>query len=139
MIGDGTLQASKLSNRTWRIRTCDIDSYLSMGYIFGRLDVNVGRDYSAGFAKYTNLYNPATNETVRCHSESEIAKYSELGFIKNCGKSFIQNKTLKKFSNINKDEFINNLNLRGKCYCIKLYNLSRSTFDRLLDYFNITK
>lgn len=29
MIGDGTLQASKLSNRTWRIRTCDIDSYLS--------------------------------------------------------------------------------------------------------------
>ena len=29
MIGDGILQASKLSNRTWRIRTCDIDSYLS--------------------------------------------------------------------------------------------------------------
>lgn len=29
MIGEGTLQASKLSNRTWRIRTCDIDSYLS--------------------------------------------------------------------------------------------------------------
>ena len=29
MIGDGTLQASKLSNRTWRIRTCDIESYLS--------------------------------------------------------------------------------------------------------------
>lgn len=29
MIGDGTLQASKLSNRTWRIRACDIDSYLS--------------------------------------------------------------------------------------------------------------
>lgn len=29
MIGEGTLQASKLNNRTWRIRTCDIDSYLS--------------------------------------------------------------------------------------------------------------
>ena len=29
MIGEGTLQASKISNRTWRIRTCDIDSYLS--------------------------------------------------------------------------------------------------------------
>ena len=29
MIGEGALQASKLSNRTWRIRTCDIDSYLS--------------------------------------------------------------------------------------------------------------
>ena len=27
MIGEGTLQASKLSTRTWRIRTCDIDSY----------------------------------------------------------------------------------------------------------------
>ncbi|MBQ4568099.1 MAG: DNA (cytosine-5-)-methyltransferase [Desulfovibrio sp.] len=29
MIGDGILQASKLSKRTWRIRTSDIDSYLS--------------------------------------------------------------------------------------------------------------
>lgn len=29
MIGDGTLQASKLNNRTWRIRSCDIESYLS--------------------------------------------------------------------------------------------------------------
>lgn len=29
MIGTGSLQASKLNNRTWRIRTCDIDSYLS--------------------------------------------------------------------------------------------------------------
>ena len=29
MIGDGRLQASKLNNRTWRIRTCDIDSYLA--------------------------------------------------------------------------------------------------------------
>lgn len=29
MIGEGTIHASKLSNRTWRIRACDIDSYLS--------------------------------------------------------------------------------------------------------------
>lgn len=29
MIGAGSLKASKLNNRTWRIRTCDIDSYLS--------------------------------------------------------------------------------------------------------------
>lgn len=29
MIGDGSLQASKLGNRTWRIRACDIDGYLS--------------------------------------------------------------------------------------------------------------
>lgn len=29
MIGDGTIPACKLSNRTWRIRPCDIDAYLS--------------------------------------------------------------------------------------------------------------
>lgn len=29
MIGEGILPASKLSNRTWRIRACDIESYLS--------------------------------------------------------------------------------------------------------------
>ena len=29
MICDGSLQASKLGNRTWRIRACDIDGYLS--------------------------------------------------------------------------------------------------------------
>lgn len=29
MIATGDLTASKLNNRTWRIRTCDIDSYLS--------------------------------------------------------------------------------------------------------------
>ncbi len=29
MIGDGSLPASKVGNRTWRIRACDIDGYLS--------------------------------------------------------------------------------------------------------------
>ena len=28
LINDGKLRASKLSNRTWRIRLCDIESYL---------------------------------------------------------------------------------------------------------------
>jgi len=29
MIGNGSLPASKLGNRTWRIRACDVDEYLS--------------------------------------------------------------------------------------------------------------
>lgn len=29
MIGNGSLPASKLGNRTWRIRACDIDEYVS--------------------------------------------------------------------------------------------------------------
>ena len=29
MIGNGSLPASKLGNRTWRIRACDVDEYVS--------------------------------------------------------------------------------------------------------------
>lgn len=29
LIGNGSLQASKLSNRSWRIRSCDIDEYIA--------------------------------------------------------------------------------------------------------------
>ena len=29
LINDGRLQASKLANRSWRIRICDIESYIS--------------------------------------------------------------------------------------------------------------
>ena len=28
LIGNGSLKASKLSNRSWRIRACDIDEYI---------------------------------------------------------------------------------------------------------------
>ena len=29
LIGNGSLQASKLANRAWRIRACDIDKYVA--------------------------------------------------------------------------------------------------------------
>ena len=29
LIGNGSLQASKLSDRSWRIRVCDLDAYVS--------------------------------------------------------------------------------------------------------------
>ena len=29
MIGNGNLPASKLANRSWRIRSCDIDEYVT--------------------------------------------------------------------------------------------------------------
>ncbi len=32
MIGSGNLPASKLGNRTWRIRACDIDDYINSSY-----------------------------------------------------------------------------------------------------------
>lgn len=40
MIGNGSLPASKLGNRTWRIRACDVDEYVSNSCQNTRCPVN---------------------------------------------------------------------------------------------------
>ena len=41
MIGNGSLPASKLGNRTWRIRACDVDEYVSNAHKNKPINSNV--------------------------------------------------------------------------------------------------
>ena len=76
MIGDGTLHASKLSNRTWRVRSCDIDSYLSStSNVQLELEVFSDKKMAENPVMDSNIRKP---ESVQ-HGPKQISLFSGCG------------------------------------------------------------